>query len=90
MSIRELLLNGRSFKEILKQFSIENADFTIRDEEALFSPKDYLTKEILKERIFIQGKTKDEIVNFFGTIHCNLLNKLAVFELDGVERRNLA
>jgi hypothetical protein len=90
MSIRELLLNGRSFKEILKQFSIDNADFTIRDEEALFSPKDYLTKEILKERIFIQGKTKDEIVNFFGTIHCNLLNKLAVFELDGVERRNLA
>ncbi|HEY0896371.1 MAG TPA: hypothetical protein VGE15_07465 [Sphingobacteriaceae bacterium] len=56
----------------------------------MFSPKDYLTKEILKERIFIQGKSKDEIVNFFGTIHCNLLNKLAVFELDGVERRNLA
>lgn len=90
MNIRELLLNGRSFQEILKQFSIEDADFTIRDEEALFSPKDFLTKEILKERIFIQGKTKDEIVNFFGTIHCNLLNKLAVFELDGVERRNLA
>ncbi|HEY1006136.1 MAG TPA: hypothetical protein VGD92_03115 [Sphingobacteriaceae bacterium] len=90
MSIRELLLNGRSFREILREFSIDNADFTIRDEAALFSPKDYLTKEILKERIFIQGKTKDEIVNFFGTIHCNLLNKLAVFELDGVERTNVA
>jgi hypothetical protein len=90
MNIRELLLNGRSFNEILKQFAIDKADFTIKDEEALFSAKDYLTKEILKERIFIQGRTQDEIVNFFGTIHCNLLNKLAVFELDGVERRNLA
>lgn len=87
MSIKELLLNGRSFNEILRQFAIDKADFTIKDEEALFSPKDFLTKEILKERIFIQGKTKDEIVNFFGTLHCNLLSKLAVFELDGVERK---
>lgn len=90
MTIRELLLNGRSFNEILKQFSIDKADFTIQDEDALFNSKDFLTKEILKERILITGKTKDEIVNFFGTIHCNLLNKLAVFELDGVERTNLA
>jgi hypothetical protein len=86
MSLRELLLKGRSFNEILKQFAIDQADFTIRDEDAIMSNVELFKREFLRERILIQGKSKDEIVNFFGTLHCNLLDKLAVFELDGVER----
>lgn len=86
MSLRELLLKGRSFNEILKQFAIDQADFTIRDEDAIMSSTKLFKKDFLRERIFIQGKSKNEIVNFFGTLHCNLMDNLAVFELDGVER----
>lgn len=86
MSLRELLLKGRSFNEILKQFAIDQADFTIRDEDTIMSNTKLFNKEFLRERIFIQGKSKNEIVNFFGTLHCNLMDNLAVFELDGVER----
>ncbi|HXI00161.1 MAG TPA: hypothetical protein VNI52_07810 [Sphingobacteriaceae bacterium] len=86
MSLRELLLKGRSFNEILKQFAIDQADFTIRDEDTIMSNTALFKREFLRERILIQGKSKNEVVNFFGTLHCNLLDKLAVFELDGVER----
>lgn len=86
MSLRELLLKGRSFNEILKQFAIDQADFTIKDEDTIMSNKELFKREFLRERILIQGRNNNEIVNFFGTLHCNLLDKLAVFELDGVER----
>lgn len=86
MSLRELLLKGRSFNEILKQFAIDQADFTISDEETIISNSELLKRDFLRERIFIQGKSKNEIVNFFGTLHCNFLDNLAVFEIDGVER----
>ena len=86
MSLRELLLKGRSFNEILKQFAIDQADFTIKDEETIMSNIELFKKQFLRERIFIEGKSKNEIVNFFGTLHCNLLDNLAVFEVDGVER----
>ncbi len=90
MKLKELLLNGFSFNEILRQFSIEKSDFTIQDEDLIMSRKDIANKEVLKERVLIQGKTASGIVNFFGTLHCNFLNQLAVFELDSVEQTTAA
>ncbi len=87
MKLKELLLNGISFNEILKQFSIDHSDIIIKDEEAILADNKFLNKEILKEKICIQGKkSTNEIINFFGTLHYNLINQLAVFELDFVEK----
>lgn len=87
MKLKELLLNGFSFNEILRQFSIEKTDFTIQDEDLILSREDIANKEVLKERVLIQGKNSNGIINFFGTLHCNFLNQLAVFELDSVEKQ---
>jgi hypothetical protein len=89
MSLKEVLLKGISFNEILKQFSVAQSDFTIRDEEVIETKKNSTKGEIFKERILIQGKSNNGLVNFFGTLHYNLLDQLAVFELDGVERPTL-
>jgi len=86
MNIKELLLNGQSFSELLKQFSIEAADVKIQDEEIILADRNLAHKEIVKESICIEGKNKDGIVNFFGTLHYNLLSKLAVFEMQGFEQ----
>lgn len=90
MKLTELLLNGFSFKEILKQFSMDQSEIKIQDEEVILSRKDLSNIEILKERILIQGKNSSGIVNLFGTLHYNLLNQLAVFELDSVENKAVA
>lgn len=86
MNIKELLLNGQSFSELLKQFSIEAADVKIQDEEIILADQNLAHKEIVKESICIEGKNKDGIVNFFGTLHYNLLSKLAVFEMQRFEQ----
>lgn len=86
MNIKELLLNGKSFSELLRQFSIEAADVKIQDEDVILSDQNLKHQEIVKESICIEGKNKDGIVNFFGTLHYNLLNKLAVFEMQGFEQ----
>ncbi len=86
MNIKELLLNGQSFSELLKQFSIAAEDVKIQDEEIILADQNLEHKEIVKESICIEGKNKDGIVNFFGTLHYNLLNKLAVFEMQGFEQ----
>lgn len=86
MNIKELLLNGHSFAELLKQFAIEAADIKIQDEDIILADQNLAHKEIVKESICIEGKNKDGIVNFFGTLHYNLLNKLAVFEMQGFEQ----
>lgn len=86
MKLKDLLLQGVSFNEILKQFSISQADFMVKDEEVILSKRDLFNQEILKERVFIQGKSDaGSVLNFFGTLHYNLLNRLSVFELDFVE-----
>jgi len=90
MKLTELLLNGFSFKEILKQFSIDQSEITIKDEDVILSRKDLNNIEILKEHILIQGKNASEVFNFLGTLHYNILNQLAVFELDCVERKAVA
>ena len=87
MKLTEVLLKGLSFNEILRQFGVDRSSFTIQDEELLLSKQDLRKGEILKEKIFIQGKSDNgPIINFFGTLHYNLLNQLAVFELDYVEK----
>lgn len=86
MKIKELLLNGRSFSALLKQFSIEAKDVKIQDEDTILQDSNRQHKDIVKESICIEGKNKDGIVNFFGTLHYNLLDQLAVFEVQGYEQ----
>ena len=86
MNIKEQLLNGKSFAELLKQFSINADDVKIQDEDVILADQNLEHKEIVKESICIEGKNKEGIINFFGTLHYNLLNKLAVFEMQGFER----
>lgn len=86
MNIKELLLKGKSFAELLNQFSIDAADVRIQDEEMILTDHYLKHQEVVKESICIEGKNKDGIVNFFGTLHYNLLNKLAVFEMQGFEQ----
>lgn len=86
MNIKELLLNGKSFLELLKQFSIDASDVRIQDEDMILSDQFSKHQEVVKESICIEGKNKDGIINFFGTLHYNLLNKLAVFEMQGFEQ----
>lgn len=89
MNIKELLLKGKSFVELLKQFSVDAADIRIQDEEMILTDRYAKHQEVIKESICIEGKNKDGIVNFFGTLHYNLLNKLAVFEMQGFEQVSL-
>lgn len=86
MNIKELLLKGKSFAELLRQFSIDAADVRIQDEDIILSDHYLKHQEVVKESICIEGKNKDGIINFFGTLHYNLLNKLAVFEMQGFEK----
>lgn len=89
MNIKELLLNGQSFLALLKEFAIEAKDVIIQDENLLVTDQNLAQTEILKETICIEGKNENGIFNFFGTLHCNLVNQLAVFELQGFERIGL-
>ncbi|HKG07418.1 MAG TPA: hypothetical protein VKB19_13200 [Pedobacter sp.] len=87
MNIKELLLNGQNFSDLLKQFSIDARDVKIQDEDVILNEQNLEHREIVKESICIEGRSKDGgIINFFGTLHYNLLNKLAVFEMQGFEQ----
>lgn len=86
MDIKELLLNGKAFLALLNDFAIEAKNVIIQDEEILFSGAKNPKNPILKETVCIEGKNADGIFNFFGTLHFNLLDKLAVFEMQGFEK----
>lgn len=86
MNIKELLLNGKAFLALLNDFAIEAKNVIIQDEEMLFSGAKNPKNPILKDSVCIEGKNDDGIFNFFGTLHFNLLNKLAVFEMQGFEK----
>lgn len=86
MNIKELLLNGKSFLALLNDFAIEAKNIIIQDEEVLFSGADNSRSPILKETVCIEGKNDEGIFNFFGTLHFNWLDKLAVFEMQGFEK----
>ncbi|MGF1924189.1 MAG: hypothetical protein ACQUHE_08415 [Bacteroidia bacterium] len=89
MNIKELLLNGQSFLALLKEFAIEANDVNIQDENLLLSDQNLAHQEILKETICIEGKGRNGVFNFFGILHVNSLNKLAIFEMQGYEQVNL-
>lgn len=89
MNIKELLLNGKGFLALLKEFAIDVNDIRIHDENVILTEQNSVQKEIVKETICIEGKNENGIFNLFGVVHCNLLNKLAVFEMQGYERVGL-
>lgn len=85
MNIKELLLNGTSFLLLMKQYAIDIADIKIQDEDVL-TGQFIKHPPVSRESICIEGKNKEGIINFFGTLHYNLLNQLAVFEMHGFEQ----
>jgi hypothetical protein len=85
MNIKELLLNGSSFLALMKQYAIDITDIQIKDEQVL-NDQFLQHPQVSKESILIEAKNKDGVINFFGTLHYNLLNKLAVFEMQGFDR----
>jgi hypothetical protein len=86
MKIKDLLLNGNSFSALLDQFSLKADDIKIQDEEMIISGLENQQQEARKENICIEGKNQQGVVNFFGTLHYNIPNQLAVFEMHGYER----
>ena len=89
MKLKDLLLTRNSFAELLKQFSIAADDIKIQNEDVLLSDQHLQHQQILKESICIEGRNNEEFVNFFGTLHYNILEQLAVFEMLGFERTPL-
>jgi hypothetical protein len=88
MTIKESLLNGNSFIQLMKEFAVNAENIKIQDEEILFKVFPFYQREALKENICIEGRNEQGVINFFGTLHYNLLNKLAVFEMQGFEKIN--
>ena len=86
MNIKELLLNGKAFLALLNDFAIEAKNVIIQDEAMLFSGVRNPKNSVLKESVCIEGKNENGIFNFFGTLHFNSLDKLAVFEMQGFEK----
>lgn len=86
MNIKELLLNGKAFLALLNDFAIDAKNVIIENEEMLFSGAKNPKNSVLKETVCIEGKNDDGIFNFFGTVHFNWLDKLAVFEMQGFEK----
>jgi len=86
MKLKDLLLTRNSFAELLKQFSIAADDIKIQNEDVLLSDQHLQHQQILKESICIEGKNNEGFVNFFGTLHYNILEQLAVFEVLDFER----
>jgi len=88
MNIKELLLNGSSFITLMKQYAVDIADIKINDEQ-LLTHQLLQHPQLSKESICIEGKNQDGVINFFGTLHFNLLTKLAVFEMHGFDKTAL-
>ncbi|WP_432709058.1 hypothetical protein [Pedobacter sp.] len=88
MTIKESLLKGTSFIQLMKEFAVKAENIKIQDEEILFKVFPFYQREVLKENICIEGRNEHGVINFFGTLHYNLLNKLAVFEMQGFEKIN--
>ncbi len=90
MNIKDLLLNGQSFLALLNEFAIEAKDIVIQNESVLLSEQYLAQHETGQETICIEGKNEHGVFNFFGTLHFNLIAKLAVFEMQGFEQVNLS
>ena len=88
MTIKESLLNGKGFIQLMNEFAVNAENIKIQDEEILFKVFPFYQRDVLKEDICIEGRNEQGVINFFGTLHYNLLNKLAVFEMQGFEKIN--
>lgn len=86
IKLKDSLLNSFSFTALLNEYGVDSSDLTILDEELILAEKKLLNKETIKENVIIAGRGKDGFIRFYGTLHYNLLNKLAVFELDSVDQ----
>ena len=86
MKITELLMKGHSFPALLKTFGIDGTDVKIQDEDMIMADQFSKHQDIIKESICIEAKNKSGVFNLFGTLHCNLVNNLAVFEMQGFEQ----
>lgn len=88
MEIKKLLLNCKSFLALLKEFAIEAKDVVVKDESLIIIDQNLAQRDLIKETICIEAKNKNGVFNFFGILHCNFLNNLAVFEMQGFEQVN--
>lgn len=88
MNVKDLLLNAKGFLALLQEFSINAEDVEIKDEAVLFSNASPLDN-IIKESVLIVGKGKEKVVSFFGILHCNLRDSLAVFEVSDIEQKSI-
>lgn len=86
MNLKELLLKGQSFIALLNQFRIDVNDLIIKDEATIFNNHASQNGEVVKETVWIEGKSSDGLINLFGILHYNLLSKLLVFEMQGYEK----
>ena len=86
MKITELLMKGNSFPALLKTFGIDGTDVKIQDEDMIMADQFSKQQDIIKESICIEARNKSGAFNLFGTLHCNLVNNLAVFEMQGFEQ----
>jgi hypothetical protein len=86
MKVKELLLNCKSFLTLLKEFAIEAKDVVIKDEKLIFTDQSSTHQDAVQETICIEAKNKNTAYNFFGVLHYNFLNNLAVFEMQGFEK----
>lgn len=89
MNIKNLLLNGKAFLTLLKDFAIDSEHIRIQEEEKLALEVQNARKDILVENVCIEARSADSLFNFFGVLHLNLLNNKAVFEMQGYEKVEL-
>ena len=86
MNLKELLLKGQSFIALLNQLRIDAKDLIIKDESTLFNHQMNQNHDVVKQTVWMEGKSSEGSVNLFGTLHYNFLNKLAVFEMQDYEK----
>lgn len=89
MNLKELLLKGQNFIALLNQYRIEAEDLIIKDEDVMFSDQASQKREVIKETVCMEGRNSEGLITLFGTLHYNLLNKLAVFEMQSSEKVSL-
>ncbi|TDG36699.1 hypothetical protein EZJ43_05280 [Pedobacter changchengzhani] len=89
MNLKELLLKGQNFIALLNQFRIDAKDLIIKDENLIFLGQERGKNDIVKESVCIEGRNNEGLISLFGTLHYNLLSKLAVFEMQSAEKMSL-
>ncbi|MCJ0741086.1 hypothetical protein [Pedobacter montanisoli] len=89
MKIKEMLLKGKVFADLLKDFAIEIPTIEIQNEDMILNEAESAPNGMLKEMICITAKNGQYLFDFFGTLYFNVVERLAVFELQGFEKLSL-